>query len=621
VALPVWLNNLIAYSLQIAILAAMGTLLAYLFRLRLPRVALLYWQVLLLVSITLPFLQSWKHPVISQAIPAGTTASPGIFSGAIPASVNSSRHIPWEMLAPILAAGICLRLAWLMIGFLRLSFFQRKSHMFIEEHAAVRDMEWRTGVRVSLLLSSKVDSPVTYGIRPPKVILPLLFKDLSEPCQKAILCHELLHVRRCDWILIIAEEIACSLFWFHPAVWWLRNRIQLSREQAIDFEVVQLTGSKKPYLDSLLEFAQAQARPREVPAPLFLKERHLVNRVTLLLKELPMSRSRLAASILSISALLVITMRFALGWFPLTGEPVRIQTTNRNSQNGSISSAMLVSSPGQFVNSEIQIPRWPAIRIDGKFQEQMLIHKVNPIYPEEAKLAGIEGKVIYEVTINEEGSVFSIQTLSVNTDEILEQAAVAAVKQWKYSPTILDGKAVPVRTIVTVVFKLKDIDDLAVSMDESGNLSGELSQILKTKGTLEIAITAATPFPVVERVVRELNQNGIQKIKLLPPYVLYQGRVFFEGTPANAERLMPLVDSALLVSMARASGQFEPGKPCRLIYRLYLSETGEALGIQQIAGARVPEIEDELMRTNKTPARRGSVVVPFVCPVGLYFIG
>jgi hypothetical protein len=46
-ALPVWIHNLIAYSLQIAILASAGTLLAYLFRLRMPRIALTYWQVLL----------------------------------------------------------------------------------------------------------------------------------------------------------------------------------------------------------------------------------------------------------------------------------------------------------------------------------------------------------------------------------------------------------------------------------------------------------------------------------------------------------------------------------------------------------------------------------------------
>ncbi len=53
-ALPVWVDNVIAYSLQIAILASAGTLLAYLFRLRVPRVSLFYWQILLLACLFVP---------------------------------------------------------------------------------------------------------------------------------------------------------------------------------------------------------------------------------------------------------------------------------------------------------------------------------------------------------------------------------------------------------------------------------------------------------------------------------------------------------------------------------------------------------------------------------------
>jgi len=147
---PIWLNNLIAYSVQIAILAAAGTLLAHLFRLRMPRAALIYWQVLLLASIFLPFMQRWKHPVFSRAISGGVSASSAVANIALPAPEKTPIHIPWEALALVLAAGIFLRILWLVIGFFRLRLFHSKSSMFLEEHAAVRDMQWRTGVRVSL---------------------------------------------------------------------------------------------------------------------------------------------------------------------------------------------------------------------------------------------------------------------------------------------------------------------------------------------------------------------------------------------------------------------------------------------------------------------------------------
>ena len=74
--LPVWMQNLIAYSLQIAILAATGTLLACVFKLRLPRVALVYWQVLLLACLFVFGLQEWKHPVLPRVAAASVTAGP-----------------------------------------------------------------------------------------------------------------------------------------------------------------------------------------------------------------------------------------------------------------------------------------------------------------------------------------------------------------------------------------------------------------------------------------------------------------------------------------------------------------------------------------------------------------
>jgi TonB family protein len=487
--LPLWLNNLIAYSLQIAILASAGTLFAHLFRLRLPRVTLIYWQAVLFICLFVPFLQRWEHPVLRRVI--SRSVSPAIASVAVTTKMESPVLIPWEMLALLLAAGIFLRLAWLAIGFFRLHLFHRKSCMFLEEHAAVRDMQWRTGVRVSLLLSGEIDSPVTYGLRTPKIILPLSFKNLSEPCQKAVLCHELLHVRRYDWILIVVEEIICSIFWFHPAIWWLRSRIHLSREQAVDHEVVQLTGSKKPYLDSLLEFAQAQGRPRAVPAPLFLKERHLVQRVALLLKEVSMSRSKLALSMIGICILLIGTVRLAVGWFPLKGEPVFASEPEvkqavkapvpkvpllapKQSLRLKAKTPPVISSDPAFAQTVSVIGEAPAsapvvrqseervappkrepIQVGGNIQESKLIHKVAPVYPEQAKRDRLQGTVKLSILINEEGLVYEIHT-SPHNNPVLEEAAIDAVKEWKYSPTLLNGEPVPVMATVTIVFRFSE---------------------------------------------------------------------------------------------------------------------------------------------------------------------
>jgi TonB family protein len=646
-------------------------------------------------------------------------------------------QIPWESLGWVLGAGIILRLIWLLVGCVRLHSLRHKACLFLADHAAICEMQRRTGVRASLLLSAEIDSPVTFGFHSPIVILPLSFQELSEPCRKAVLCHELLHVRRFDWIWIVLEEAVRSIFWFHPAIWWMINRIHLSREQAVDHQVVEITGSKQPYLDSLLEFARMQRRPKAVPAPLFLQERHLVQRVALLIKEASMSRTRLVFSIVCIALILAGAFTLATAWFPLTGAPVfaqekndinrvdpkkrepirvtgrvsesklirriepvypeiakraRIQGTvvltvhvneegivydakvvtghpllqeaavdavrqwqysptllngepvpviatvslmfrlngddpagkiigNARKPGGGMDANPSVSShpmAGQLANPGVKPPRRTAFGVGGDIQQSKLIYKVEPIYPAEAKAEGIEGTVVLQVTLNEEGLVSGIIATPGNY-QMLEDAAIEAVRQWKYSPTLLNGEPIPVFATVTVMFRLGGPDDLNVVLDESGNLSLELSRIQRTTGFVRLQIAPKTSFHIVERTVQELMQNGIQRLKLAMPFVLYQGRVFYAGPLSESESFGR--DFIRMVAIAKASGLFEQGKPHRLAYRLYSNEAGEIVGLQRLGRVEVREIENELMRLRLAPAIVGSEPVPYMYPIVIQFIG
>jgi TonB family protein len=74
----------------------------------------------------------------------------------------------------------------------------------------------------------------------------------------------------------------------------------------------------------------------------------------------------------------------------------------------------------------------------------------NPSYPADALAAGIDGAVVAEILVNEAGIVSDARVLkSIPT---LDDAALKAVREWRYEPTIVDGKAVPVRMTVTVNF-------------------------------------------------------------------------------------------------------------------------------------------------------------------------
>jgi periplasmic protein TonB len=92
------------------------------------------------------------------------------------------------------------------------------------------------------------------------------------------------------------------------------------------------------------------------------------------------------------------------------------------------------------------------LRISSRVQAAMLIHRVEPIYPRLAIQTRREGSVELHAVISTDGSIQSLQVLS--GDPLLIQSALAAVREWRYRPTILDGQPVEVDTRITVVYTL-----------------------------------------------------------------------------------------------------------------------------------------------------------------------
>ena len=80
------------------------------------------------------------------------------------------------------------------------------------------------------------------------------------------------------------------------------------------------------------------------------------------------------------------------------------------------------------------------------------VHHVDPVYPPLAQTARVQGIVIIEATIAEDGSIMDARIL--RSVQLLDRAALDAVRQWRFTPTLLNGQAVPVIMTVTVMFTL-----------------------------------------------------------------------------------------------------------------------------------------------------------------------
>jgi beta-lactamase regulating signal transducer with metallopeptidase domain len=325
---PLWFSNLIFWSAQVALLVLAAGFLPRLFLIRQPRVLLVYWRALLAISLVLPIIQPWHRlPGAAAIVIERDITAVRVVPASSPAV--SHWHYPSlpliaQIFGIIILAGIAVRFAILAMGLLKLRHLRRASSpisLFPESAAALEGMRARLEISTEFRLSPNVDSPVTFGLAAPVVLLPEHFPSVDAQFQAAIACHELLHVRRHDWAQHLAEEILRATLWFHPAIAWLIARVRLAREQVVDLEVIKLTQERKPYLEALLEFATGRSRIAAIPAPPFLVERQLAERVALMLKEVRMSRTRLIASLTAISCCIAFAVILVVSTFPLKAAP------------------------------------------------------------------------------------------------------------------------------------------------------------------------------------------------------------------------------------------------------------------------------------------------------------
>jgi protein TonB len=91
-------------------------------------------------------------------------------------------------------------------------------------------------------------------------------------------------------------------------------------------------------------------------------------------------------------------------------------------------------------------------RVGGRIREPRKLKTVVPAYPDIARQARVQGIVILEATVSPAGKVTSVRVL--RGIPLLDAAAIDAVRQWEYTPTLLDGVPVAVLMTVTVNFRL-----------------------------------------------------------------------------------------------------------------------------------------------------------------------
>ena len=456
-------RDLVAFSVQIALVTVAIAVLLKLVRiparvryvgLRVALVALLVAPWLLRVPEHLPAAEAGTSSVAAPASPlalaAGASARADETSQAAPRTWN----IPWApVLLGALLIGVVARGLWLVAGFARLRRLTRLGTVVDADYA---ELQQQMGTRATITEVVGVAQPATFGVRRPVVMLPDALAAAPESLRRAVITHELFHVRRCDWLSVLAEEMVRTLLWFHPAILWLTSHIQLAREEIVDELTVRATGDRRTYMQALLSFADT---PGLSPAPAFAHRRQLFHRILSVSKENVMSRPRIATSAVALMVVVAGVSWYASALFPIVAAS-RPDTVAMVSAVSPLEprlqhmASVVISAPPDRSFTRIEAGQ-DAPRQAAETAEPRQVTPENPIprrtraisprWPPAFAAGMFEVAISTRVTLDRQGAVTAVERrgCAVSTSGSDESvcstffdAAAEAIRQWRYEQPI-----------------------------------------------------------------------------------------------------------------------------------------------------------------------------------------
>jgi len=517
------LANLLAWSAQVLFVVALGALLPRLRRVESPGVRHTYYRVLLLLCLALPWLQS-RHDAATgdgAAAASAVTSSLAAVAAGVPAAETAQAAVPWlTLLGALLVAGAVVRLAWIVVGLVRLGRL-RSAGRPVAPGAELAEIEAAVGARAEVRAVPGLAQPVTFGVLRPVVLLPESLATQAPHVGRAVLCHELLHVRRRDWLWLLVEEATRAVLWFHPAVWWLITAVQLTREEVVDAAAVRLTGSRRGYADALAAFADGMP---VVPAAAFGRRRHLLRRLQLIAREDGASSVRLAVSAVVMTLLVALGGWLAAGTFPMTA---------------AAQEALVLTEMGPLERQARPItPENPVPR---------RIYSQDPLYPVEAMGVGMRATVTQMITVDASGRVAEVRGLEERITGLTApdagqpaiQAAIRAIvesaaqaeRQWLFDPPIDPPIAIWVSFSFTP-------DEVRLTAFQSGNGSRVLlggNAIVRRGSNGEIVLERPPASPATAS--RNVGPPADAQSSRVPAVSGPSGRPGQVGRPAGADAL------------------------------------------------------------------------------------
>ena len=423
-----WGNHLLLWILQNTLFVGIVLLLLYVYRRRHPY--FLRWIALLgLAKLLLPPIPGGQW-LIDSPLSLGILNFPTLNLAPITVTAGA---------AAILSLPGMVLLAW-SAGIVLLLLLALRRHLHLRKILkSLRNFERAAaflpaGHRLSVHLSAFRHSPFLTGIRRPRIVFPALAQNWSDEQLQAVIAHEAAHIRYGDQWLNLPLLLVRLVYFWHPLVWLLGRQIHDIRERLCDDAAIRfLRHTPLQYARCLLSIAESIVRPPVwLTGAIFFagSSRNFRNRIAYQLtqtEDFVMKQSKL-------------TQVFVLMALALLMLPLSCQVEKEPDETLAPPSSPTASIVEEETADYYSLTEKPEI-----------VEQGIPKYPELAKKAGIEGTVVVKVLVGYEGNVESTEL--VKSVEVLDEAALEAARQFKFSPAKLDGK--PVKVWMALPFKFK----------------------------------------------------------------------------------------------------------------------------------------------------------------------
>ena len=236
------------------------------------------------IWVSSPEMATYSHPV-SNVMSVAPRSKPAVWEWSLDHSNQVEKHSaiglsdlamkttglaslpPWFVSAWLV--GVLAFSLRLVFGWTNAQFLKRRSTTFVISHWQERLLclceKMKVTRPIRLLQSTLVQVPTTIGWLRPVILLPASsFTGLTPRQLESILAHELAHIRRYDYLFNLLQTGVGTVLFYHPAVWWLSNRVRIERERCCDELAVKVCGDTLTYARALTALEQLRDIPPQL---------------------------------------------------------------------------------------------------------------------------------------------------------------------------------------------------------------------------------------------------------------------------------------------------------------------------------------------------------------------